>query len=51
MKYRALNLSDLDTDLSRSLKVKCDGAIGLPMYGFPIMFSSNIGPTRPLYEI
>ncbi len=27
-------LRDLDVDLSRSLKVKCDGAIGLPIYDF-----------------
>ncbi len=25
-------LSDLDFDLSGSLKVKCDGVIGLPIY-------------------
>ena len=36
--------SDLDFDLSRSLKVKCDGVIGLPIYGFLLMFNSNIGP-------
>ncbi len=34
------NLSDFD--LSRSLKVKCEGAIGLPIYGFLLMFNSNI---------
>ncbi len=33
-----------DFDLSRSLKVKCDGAIGLPIHGFLLMFNSNIGP-------
>ncbi len=38
-------LSDLDFDLSRSLKVKFDhSAIGLPIYGFLLMFNSNIGP-------
>ena len=31
---RLQNLSDLDFDISRSLKVKCDGAIGLSIYGF-----------------
>ena len=47
------NLSDLDFDLSRSLKVKFDSAIGLdPMYGFLLMFfNSNIGLARLLYEI
>ena len=34
--------SNLDFDLSRSLKVKYDGAIGLPMYGFLLIFNSNI---------
>ncbi len=38
------NLSDLDFDLSRSLKVKFDSAIGLNIYGFILMFNSNIGP-------
>ncbi len=33
---RLRNLSDLDCDLSWSLKVKCDGAIRLPIYGFLI---------------
>ncbi len=32
------NLSDLDFDLSRSLKVKCDSVIGLHIYGFLLMF-------------
>ncbi len=45
-------MSDLDFDLSRSLKVKCEGAIGLPIYGFLLMFNSNIGPNRaPLRDI
>ena len=35
---------DLDFDLSRSLKVKCDGVIRLPIYGFLLMGNSNIGP-------
>ncbi len=41
----AQNLSDLEFDLSRSnvLKVKCDGVIGLAIYGFLLMFNSNIG--------
>ena len=37
------NLSDLDFDLSRSLKVKSDSGTGLPIYGFLLMFNSNIG--------
>ncbi len=37
------NLGDLDFDLSRLLKVKCKGAIGLPIHGFLLMFNSNIG--------
>ena len=37
------NLSDHEVDLSRSLKVKCESAIGFPIYGFPLMFNSNIG--------
>ncbi len=41
---RLCNLSDLDFDLSRSLKVKCEGANGLPIYGFLLMFNSNIVP-------
>ena len=46
------NLSDLEFDLSRSLKVKCNGAIGLPIYGFLLMFNSNIGPKMaPLLDI
>ncbi len=28
------NLFALDFDLSRSFKVKCEGALGLPIYGF-----------------
>ena len=36
-------MSDLDFDLSRSLKVKCDGVIGLTIYSFLLMINSNIG--------
>ncbi len=32
------NLSDLNFDLSRSLKVKCDGIIGLPIYSFLLIY-------------
>ena len=41
---RLRNLSDLDFDLSWSLKVKFEGAIGLSRYGFLLMFNSNMGP-------
>ena len=39
---RLWNLSDLDFDLSMSLKVKYDSVIGLPIYGFLLVFNSNI---------
>ncbi len=32
------NLSDIHYDLSRSLKVKCDGVIGLSIYGFLFIY-------------
>ncbi len=35
----------LTFDLSRSPKVKCDGAIGLLIYDLLLMFNSNIRPT------
>ncbi len=35
------NLRDLDFDLSRSFKVKCDGVIGLSIYGFLLIYISN----------
>ena len=35
------NLSDLGFDFSRSLKVKCNGAIGLSIYDFLLVFNSN----------
>ncbi len=38
------NPSELDCDLSRSLKVKSDDVIGLSIYGFLLMVNSNIGP-------
>ena len=49
---RFLNLSDLEFDLSRSLKVICHGAIGLAIYDFLLMFNSNMGPNlAPLRDI
>ncbi len=35
------NLGDLDFDLSRSLKVRSNGAVGLPIYDFLLMSNSN----------
>ena len=35
---RFRNMIDLDFDLSRSLKVKCDGVIGPYIYGFLLMY-------------
>ena len=51
MRYKPLiYLSDLDIDLSRSLKVQCDNVTGLPMYAF--MFKSNIWPySAPLRDM
>ena len=43
---------DLDIDLSRSLKVKCDSVTGLPIYGFILIFNSNTWPNSvPLQDI
>ena len=36
------NLRDLDFDLSKLLKVKCDRVMGLSIYGFPLLLNSNI---------
>ncbi len=33
-RYNPSNMSDLDFDISRSPKVKCDSVIGLPISGF-----------------
>ncbi len=44
--------SGFDFYLSSSLKVKCDDAIGLPIYGFLLMVNSNIlGVPKLVYEI
>ncbi len=51
MRCKPSTFSDLNFDLSRSLKVKRDNAIGLPIYGFLLVFNTNIGLTRLLYEI
>ena len=44
-------VNDLDFDLSSSLKVKYDGAIEHPIYGFPLLFNTNIWPNSLLYGI
>ncbi len=35
------NLSDGDSDLSTSVKVKCDGVIELSIYAFVLIYMSN----------
>ncbi len=46
------NPSDLDFDLSGSLKGKSDDVIELARYGFPLMINSKIGPnSAPLRDI
>ncbi len=40
----AENLGELELDLSRSLKVKYNGAIRIPRYGLLLMFNGNICP-------
>ncbi len=39
---RLQNLSDLEIDLLRSLKVICDDVVGLPIYAFLLMFNSKL---------
>ncbi len=41
------NRSDFDFDLSGSFKVKYNSIIGLPIYGFLVVSSSNIWPNSP----
>ena len=43
-------MNDLAFVLSRSLKVKCDGAIGLSIYGLSLMFNlwPNLAPLRDI---
>ncbi len=46
------NLGVLDFDLSRSLRIKGDGVIGLLIYGFLLMVHSNLWPnSAPLGDI
>ncbi len=50
-RYIALqDLSDLDFDLSRSLRVKCDSVIGFPMYAFLLILIVSYGLTVLLYK-
>ncbi len=48
IKFR--NLGDLDFDLSRPLKVKCDGVIGLLVYDLLLIFDSNMWHKLAPYE-
>ncbi len=46
IRYRSKTTKNLsDIDFSRSLNVKFNSAIGLLIYGFLLMFNSNIGPS------
>ncbi len=45
---RLQNFGDLDFDFSRTLKVRCDSAIGLPIYGFLLRVNSIIWPKMAL---
>ena len=45
------NLNDLDFVLSRSLKINFDSAIGLPIYGFLLIFTVTQGITRLLCQL
>ena len=40
---RLYNLSDLDFNRPRPLKVKCDGIIRLPIYEFLLLVNNNTG--------
>ena len=41
------NLCDLESDISKSLKLKGDNVIGLSLYAFLLMFNRNIRPNSP----
>ncbi len=40
--FTTQNVSDLNFDLSRSLNLKCDDNIRLPLYGVLFIVNSNI---------
>ncbi len=43
-------MSNLDFNLSGSLKVKCDNVVGLPIYTFPSKSNSKMWPNSALYD-
>ncbi len=46
------HFQQLNFDRSRSIKVSCDGVIGLPIYDFLMVFNFNIWPnSAPLQDI
>ena len=44
------NLNDFHSDLSRSLKIKCDCVFGLPIYAFLLIFNCNSRPNSALLQ-
>ncbi len=44
MHVSIIDFRHINFDLSRSLKVKCDGGFGLPTYDFLLVFKSKICP-------
>ncbi len=44
-------MSDLDIDLSRSLQVKSNGSVGLPIYDFLLVSNSNYMPKSHRLEV
>ena len=44
-------MHDLDFDLSRSLKVKANGAISKSMYDFLFNFNGNHGPICKRFQV
>ncbi len=47
---RLQNVSDLEFDLSKSLKVICDDVIGLSIYAFLLVFNSKSWPNSALLQ-
>ncbi len=48
---RLRNLSDVELDLSRSLKVKCDDVLGLAIHGFLLTYSNHLSNSHHLVLI